>query len=898
MRDWHAYVRERLSLPGLTPERESRVVRELAAQLEDFHREALARGLDEPAADAHACAQIRDWDGLARALRSADHAHARPRLERAVNALEARSATTPGGLQMFADMLNDVRYAMRQLIKTPGFTVVAILTLAFGVGATSAIFSVVNSVLLKPLPYPDAASLVRVYERVPNYGRFAVAPATFLDWREQNTVFSSIATYGSSTATVDLGSGPERLTGSTASADLFDVLNVAPALGRAFSKAEDAPGKTGVVVLSHGMWQARFGGDPGVLGRTITMNGEPVVVVGVMPASFYFPSRETQYWRPIGLPPAPTRGGHYLGVIARLKPGVPVQQAGTEMAAISERLATQYPENSANESAETLSLHDQVVGPIRPMLITLFAAVFVVVLIACANVANLLLVRASIREKEIAIRAAMGAGRRRLIRQMLTESLVLAAAGGALGVALAYFAITPIQTLSAGSIPRAADIALDARVLGFAFLLSVATGVLFGLAPAWQASRAGLGAVLKEGGRSSSTGGGRWMRNALLVAEVALSIVLLVGATLLIRSFSRLTNVDPGFRSENVLAFQVSLPQVSYAEDHNRITFFDTLLDRLRSTPGVESAGMVQTLPLRGGYVLSFSVEGRPPAQPGEEPSANHRVVSPDYFSTLGIPLLRGRALTASDTVESPMVAVIDQAFVGKYFPNEDPIGRGIDISNGTDGAYRIVGIVGDVKYEGLEATTDPTMYVPHKQDVFGTMWVLARTSSDPAAMIATARGAVRGIDPSLPAYSMTPLADVVSESVAERRFSMLLLGLFAGVALFLAAVGLYGVVSYTVSQRTQEIGLRMAIGAEPGQVMRMVVGGGMKLALLGVVLGIAAALGLANLVASMLFGVTPFDPVSYALTAGVLLVVAALACYLPARRAMRVDPIIAMRHQ
>ena len=899
MRSWHAYVRERLALPELTPERESRVVRELAAQLEDFYREASLRGLDDAAADAHACAQIRDWDGLAAALRSADHRHARPRLERLADSLQTHHDTTRGGLQMFADMLNDARYAVRQLIKTPGFTLVAILTLAFGIGATSAIFSVVNSVLLQPLPFPNSDALVRIHEIVPQYGRFSVAPASFFDWRQQNTVFEHLIAYSSATATVDAGTGPERVTGAVVSWDTFDMLGVAPALGRAFRQEEDAPGKDGVVVLSHGMWQSRFGGDPAVLGKSIVMSGTPAIVVGVMPADFYFPARTTEYWQPVGMDPAgATRGGHFLGVAARLKPGVAVERAGVEMKTIAERLAKQYPESSANESAEVIKMHDQIVGPIRPMLITLFAAVFVVVLIACANVANLLLVRASVREKEIAIRAAMGAGRRRLVRQMLTESLLLSIAGGALGVLLAYLAIAPIQTLSAGSIPRAADIALDGRVLGFAFLLSIVTGIVFGVVPAWQASRAGLGAVLKEGGRSSSSSGGRWMRNALLVAEVALSIVLLVGAALLLRSFSRLTGVDPGFRPENVLAFRVALPNPAYPEDHNKAAFYDTLIEKLESTPGIESAGMVQALPMRGGYVLSFELEGRPPFEPGADNSANHRVVSPDYFKTLGIPLKSGRFLSDRDAMDAPMAAVVDEAFVKRHFPNEDPIGRGVDIGNGTDGYYRIVGVVGDVHYAGLDANSSPTMYVPHKQDVFGTMWLLARTSGDPSQMINTARQTVRDIDAGLPAFSITPLEDVVSESVAQRRFSMLLLGLFAFVALFLAAVGLYGVVSYTVSQRTQEIGLRMAIGAAPTQVMRMVVGSGMKLALLGVVLGIVAALGLANLVASMLFGVTPFDPVSYGLTAAVLLTVAALACYLPARRAMRVDPIIAMRHQ
>jgi putative ABC transport system permease protein len=654
-----------------------------------------------------------------------------------------------------------------------------------------------------------------------------------------------------------------------------------------------------VIVISHGMWQRRFGGDPGILGRSVPLSGSPVTIVGVMPPDFYFPNREPEFWRPIALDPSKaTRGGHFLGVIARLRPGVTVQQADAEMRTIAERLAAQYPDSSANESAETIALHDLIVGPIRPMLLTLLAAVGVVVLIACANVANLLLVRASVREKEIAIRAALGAGGRRLVRQMLVESLVLALAGGALGILLAYLAVSPIQTLGLGSIPRVSELSLDLTVLAFGFGVSLATGVLFGLVPAWQAARPGVGAVLKEGGRSSATAGGRWMRSALLVAEVALSIVLLVGASLLIRSFARLTSVDPGFTADRVLAFRVALPATSYPEDHNRVAFYDRLIERLGSLPGVESAAMVQQLPMRGDYVLSFEVQGRPPARPGEELSANHRAVSPAYFQALGIPLLRGRPLSEQDAGQSPMVAVVDQAFVQRHFPDQDPIGRGIDIGNGTEGFYEIVGVVGDVHYEGLDAAAAPTMYVPFKQDVFSSMWMVVRTGGDPAQMAGAARQAVREVDSSLPAFSITPLADVVSATVADRRFSMLLLGLFALVALFLAAVGLYGVVAYTVTQRTQEIGLRMAIGAEPGQVLRMIIGGGMKLAAIGVAVGVAGALALANLVASMLYGVTPFDPASYAGTAGVLLAVAALACWLPARRAMRVDPLVALRQE
>jgi putative ABC transport system permease protein len=481
---------------------------------------------------------------------------------------------------------------------------------------------------------------------------------------------------------------------------------------------------------------------------------------------------------------------------------------------------------------------------------------------------------------------------------MLAESLVLALAGGTLGLLLAYLAITPIQTLSAGSIPRVADVTIDRAVLAFALAVSVATGILFGLAPAWQAARAGVGAVLKEGGRSSVGTGGRWLRSGLLVAEMALSIILLVGAALLLRSFAKLANVDPGFQADRVLTFQVALPQPSYPDDPRRVAFFDRLLEKLGASPGVRAAGMVQTLPMRGGYVLTFDVEGRPPAKPGEEPSANHRAVNPDYFNTLGIPLRRGRAFTAADAEKTQFVSLIDEAFVRKHFANEDPIGKRIKIGNGADSPYEIVGIVGDVHYEGLDSTAGPTMYVPFKQDVFGQMWILARTDGDPAQLSSVAQQAVREIDPTLPAFSMSPLATVVSDSIAQRRFSMLLLGLFAVVALFLASVGLYGVVSYTVSQRTREIGLRLAIGATPGNVLRMVLGGGMKLAVVGVLIGLAGALALTQLIATMLFDIERFDPMSYGLTALILLAVAALACYVPARRAMRVDPIVALQQE
>jgi putative ABC transport system permease protein len=895
MRDWTAYVRAHLRLPALTSDREAHIIRELAAQLEDFYREALARGASEPEADAHARAQIRDWDRMARDVAAADRRHARPRAERMAAAIEHLPPPRRGVLLMLAHILNDMRYAFRQMAKAPGFTLVAVLTLAFGIGASSSVFSIVNAAMLRPLPFPEHERLVMVYEVLPRFGLFAVAPANFLDWRAQNTSFEGIAAYRTGYETLVGADAAERISRAAVSRDFFDVLGVQPVLGRTFRDEEDLPQRTNVVVLSHGMWQRRFGGDPQILGRSITFSGVPSTVIGVMPPEVVFPSRTVEFWRPLGLNPADaTRGGHYLATIARLKDGVSLEQANAEMRGIATRLAQQYPDTSRDESADVSTLRDRIVGSARPMLYTLLAAVGIVVVIACANVANLLLVRASVRAKEIAIRAAMGAGSRRIVGQMLSEGIVLGGAGGLLGVLLAYLAVAPLRILGQGTIPRAADIELDWRVLAFAVAVTVITAVLFSLAPAWHAARGGLSAVVKEGSRSSAGPGSLRVRNTLLVLEIALSIVLLVGATLLLRSFARLTGVDPGFRAEQVLTFSVDLPQVAYPEFHHRIAFFDRLHERLRGLPDVRAVGMVQTIPIRADYLLAFSVQGKP-SEPGRAPSANYRAVSPGYFEALTIPLVRGRLFTEQDVPPRKM-AVIDEAFAKQHFDGEDPIGRQIDIGNGGKNFYEIVGVVGSVKYEGLDTTPRPAMYAPFSTEPFATMWMMVKTAGDPNDFAPTARQVLRELDPAIPAASLERLDAVITESVAQRRFSMLLLAAFAFVAVFLAAVGLYGVVSYAVSQRTQEIGLRMAIGAQHGDVLRMVLGGGMKLAAAGVGIGLLAALWLARYVATMLFGVTPFDAVSYSATVAILLTVSVLACYVPARRATTVDPLVALR--
>ena len=898
MPNWEKYVRERLSLPNVRPERESRIARELGAQLEDFYQDALARGASETEAEAHARAQILDWELMARELSLADRKEERPRLERWSENREERLRDARKGGHLLADILSDTRYAIRELLKNPGFTVVAVLTLALGIGATSAVFSVIEGVLLRPLPYLEPDRVVRVYETVPQHGRFSVAPANFLDWERQSASFESLAAFSAASVTLTDRDEAERVQTAEVSHQIFAVLGISPVLGRAFRSDEDTPGKNSVVIMSHGAWQRRSGGDPSILGRTLTLDGAPATVVGVMPPDFYFPTRATEYWTPIALDAANApRGAHYLGVIGRLKPETSIPLAAAEMRALSDRLAVAYPAQNAEESAEVEALHEGVVGSVRSSLLTLFAAVGILTLIACGNVANLLLGRASVRGKEIAVRAALGASRSRLARQMMVEGAVLGLASGFLGLAFAYAAIDPLRRLSAGGIPRVEEISIDGKVLAFTFFVSIVTGMLFSLAPAWQGSRARPSDALREGRSSAGVRGGR-ARSALVTAEVALSLVLLVGASLLLRSFHRISSVDPGFRPENVFTFSLSLPDRAYPGASGPIYFYDALLERLRALPRVRSAGMVQVLPLRGDYFLSVLIQGRPEPPDGDEPSANHRVVSPDYFETMGIPLKRGRVFNQRDTAETALVAIVDEAFAKRHFPGEDPIGRGIDIGNGTDGFYEIVGVVGDVRHDGLDLSPHPTMYVPYPQDVFSAMSIVVRADTDPSLVTPDVREVVRELDASLSTYSEGPLLGVLADSIAARRFSMLLLALFAAIASFLAAVGLYGVVSYAVSRRTREVGLRVAMGAPPSSLVREIVVQGMKPAVLGVAIGLGAALALSRLLETLLFGVTPFDPASYGATALLLLVIAAIACFVPALRASRLDPLEALRHE
>jgi len=794
----------------------------------------------------------------------------------------------------------DLRYGVRMLLKNPGFAIVAVIALALGIGANAAIFSVVNTVLLRSLPYDDPDRLMVLREnKLPEFPEFSVSPGNFLDWQKENTTFEKLAAINGTAYNLVGDAEPERLRGARVSAGLFEMLGAKPALGRTFLDDEDQPGHENVAILSSSLWKRRFGSDPNVVGQAITLSATSYTVIGVMPPAFKFPDAETDVWTPIAFnaKQAQQHGSHYISVIGRLKPGVTREQAATEMDAIAARLAEQYPDSNTGWRVNVLPMQEYEVRDIKSALLVLLGAVALVLLIACANVANLLLARATSRQKEIAIRTALGASRRRIAQQLLTESVLLALAGGAVGLLLAVWGIDSLLKLAPQELPRVKDVTLDVRVLGFTLVVTLLTGVIFGLVPALQASRPNLNETLKEGGRGT-TGGHHRVRGTLVITEVALALLLLVCAGLLIRSFYRLQQVTPGFNSKNALAVTVSLPGKKYPQDDQQSGFFTQLLDRVATLPGVVAVGASQSLPIQGDFVLGFNIQGRPPNGPGQEPNTNYYAVSPDYFKAMGIPLLRGRVFTEQDKKDSPRVAVINEELAKKFFPDEDPIGKRINVTNGPERFREIVGIVGDVKQYGLAQPTTMQTYEPCLQTAFSAMTLVVRADGNPAALSGAIRSEVLAIDKEQPVSRIRPLEQVVSESVAKQRFLMLLLGIFASVALVLAAVGLYGVMSYSVNQRTHEIGIRAALGAQRKDVLKLVVGQGMVLALTGAGIGLAASFALTRLMASLLFGVSATDPLTFAGIALLLTIVALLACYIPARRAMKVDPMIALRYE
>ena len=796
-------------------------------------------------------------------------------------------------------LLRDIRYGVRSLLKRPGFTVIALVALALGIGANTAIFSLVNAVLLRPLPFAEPDRLVWVWGNIKGGGnRASVAPLDFLDYRQQNSTFEEFAASMALRFNLTGDGEPERLEASGVTGNYFKALGATPAFGRTFELENEKPGSDQVAVLSYGFWQRRFAGDPGIINKTITLDGKSCAVLGVMPPDFSFP-RAADVWVPINFDIAPgmkQRKAHFLRPIGKLKPGVTMAQAQADTDAIARRLEEQYPESNSGWNLRLVSLREQLVGNTRPTLFILFGAVGFVLLIACANVANLLLVRAAGRQKEIAVRTALGAGRWRIIRQMITESVLLSLVGGLLGTLLALWGVELLVALSADSLPLTAKVRIDATVLGFTLLVSLLTGVLFGLAPAVRTMKLNLSESLKEGGRSGGEGAHRnRTRSLLVVLESAVAVVLLIGAGLLVRSLLRLQDTNPGFDASNVLTMGVNLPRAKYADADKDAGFFAELESRVSALPGVETVGLVSELPLSGQpNDMPYTVEGRPPVSIDQAFDSDFRRVNTNYFSALRIPFLRGRNFTAQEVRQNAKVLIISELLAQQVFPNEEPLGKRLIMSFGNQ-PFEIIGIVGDIRHRALESDPFSAMYMPAYE---ASMNVVVRSKADPVGLAAAVRKEVQQIDPNQPVADVKTMQAWLDSAVAGARYRTTLLALFALVALALASTGIYGVMSYSVSQRTHEVGVRMALGAQQLDVLRLVVRQGMTLVLVGVAIGLAGAFALTRLMDSLLFGVTAKDPFTFVAVATLLTLVAFVACYLPARRATKVDPLVALRYE
>jgi putative ABC transport system permease protein len=807
------------------------------------------------------------------------------------------------GLPMLETLLQDLRFGLRMLCKNPGFSLIAILTLALGIGANTAIFSVVSAMLLRPLPYSEPDKLVMLWERHIREGsnNNAVAPADFRDWRARNQVFTHIAALVETSLDLSEGNEPERVATGQVSASFFEVLGIEPMLGRSFLAEEEEAGRNRVVVMNHDLWQRRFGADRNIVGRRISLSGVSVEVVGVLPPSFRFPNEELALWLPLDAHAQgmQTRLNHFLSVYARLKPGVTLAQAQAEMERIGAQLRREYPQENDNHTAFVIPLREQLAGDLRRPLLILFAAVGLVFLIACANVANLQLIRAAARQKELAVRAALGAGRRRIVRQLLTESALLAALGGLLGMLLAWWSVGTFTALLPPGILHLTGVKLDLRVLGFTLIISLLTGLLSGLAALLQASSVKLNDTLKEGGRGAGNTHQR-TRSAVVVVELALAIVLLIGAGLLIRSFWKLQGVSPGFAPQNVLTAQIVLPRARYGEPEQAARFFQQLSEQVRVLPGVQAVGAISILPLGGGWSrTSIAIEGRAEMTnllPQARPRIHPRTVTPDYFQALGIPLLNGRFLTSKDDLNTPLVALINQTAAQRYWPGQNPLGHHVQIGGGAPWR-EVIGIVGDVKDQGLDQEINPEVYFAWAQNPQRDGMLVAR-GQNVASLAPALRNQVQQLDKDLPLSNLRLLEEVVERSIAAPRSYALLLALFAGMALALAAIGIYGVIAYGVTQRTHEMGVRMALGAQTRDVLWLVLKQGLRLTLLGVSLGLGAAWGLTRWLKKMLFEVSATDPLTVVFVAGFLAGVALLACYVPARRATKVDPLTALRSE
>jgi putative ABC transport system permease protein len=807
----------------------------------------------------------------------------------------------------------DIRYGIRMLLKAPSVSIVATIALALGIGANTAIFSVVNAVLLRPLPFANSDQLMVVWETdsTRGYSRGSASYPNFVDWREQNHAFEYMASYHTNDFVMTGRGEPARLQGGVVNADLFPLLGVAPVMGRGFRPDEDKPGESGrVVLLSQQLFQKRFNSDANAVGQSMVLDGKNYTIVGVMPQAFQFPiqNEPVEFWTTVAVdregkdPMTDERGAHYMNVIARLKPGVSKERAQAEMTAISARLEQQYPDKDLHKSSRVEPALEALVGDLRPALLILLGAVGCVLLIACANVANLLLAGATMRHKEMAIRSALGASRMRVVRQLLTESVLLSLAGGTLGLVMAVWWSDLLVTLGKENIPRALQVGLDWRVLGFTLLVSVLTGIVFGLVPALHSSRTELTESLKEGGRSSGDGGRRnRIRGVLVVSELAIAIVLLVGAGLLIQSLWRLQHVSPGFESQNLLTFVVGIPEVKYPTAR-QAQFYRDLTARIESLPGVRSATSVIPLPLSGDlFSISFETEGRPVAK-GDQPSADFFAINDGYFKTLGVRILKGRDFNARDDAKAPGVIVVNQTFAEKFFPGEDPIGKrikpGISTDENKPAMREIVGVVSDVRNRNLSSELRPGYFLPMAQIPFNQMTVIVRTTGDPHSLITAVQNEVHSMDREVPIFNIKTMDEHIAVTVAAPRFNTTLLAIFALVALILTIVGLYGVMSYAVAQRTNEIGIRMALGARVIDVLMLVFKQGIILVLVGEAIGLAGAFALTRLIRGLLFGVTPTDLTTFIAVAGILAAVALLATLIPARRAARVDPLVALRYE
>ncbi len=812
---------------------------------------------------------------------------------------------------MIETLWQDVRYGARQLLRSPGFTAVAVLTLALGIGANTAIFSVVHSLLLTPPRYHEPDRLVVVWEHNRPRARLTntISPANFLDWREQNTVFEQMAAFVDLRANLTGVEEPEELPMQLVSVNLFPLLGVQAVHGRVFLPEEGVRGQNRVVLLSDALWRRRFNADEGIIGKPLTLNHESYTVVGILPRDFQLFLRKgsqtttpAEMWIPYAFTDQHRiRRGRSMASLARLKPGVTLAQAQAEMHAIAARLEQQHPDFNTGWGVNVVPLQEQLVGDLRLSLLVLMAAVGFVLLIACANVANLLLSRAVARQHEVAIRAALGAGRWRILQQLLTESLLLGGVAGTIGLLLAFWGVDALKAIS----PRELEtlmrgVAIDGWVLGFTAGVSLITAALFGMVPAFATLRGNVGESLKQGVRGGNLARSGRVRRLLVVSELALALVLLISAGLLIKSFSRLQSVPAGFNSENVLTLRIQLSSERYDDRAQRTGFFRDLLARIRTLPGVQSAGAVAFLPLDGlGSATIFSVVGQPPPPPGQEPVCDVRVVHPGYFRTMGIPLVLGRNFNPTEEVQSANVVIINEALSRQMFPGEDPIGKKLIIQMSDENPPdEIIGVVGDVKHFGPETEARPMTYWPHPRFPFPFMSVVVRTQGDPLSLVGAIRHEVQVMDPAQPIADVRTMEQLVANSVARPRFNMLLLGVFSAVALLLAAVGIYGVMAYSVAQRTHEIGIRLALGAQRADVVKLIVGSGLALAVGGVALGLAGAFALTRLLSSLLFATAPTDPTTFAGVAVLLMAVALLACWVPARRAMGVDPMVALRYE